>query len=520
MITLNKKIGLTLDRLFTQTILRKPDEYLVYKNRKISYREFKNESARLSNAIKNSDLSGKKIGVLDWNTIEYAELLYGIPLGGSILHPVNIKLPPEDIIKTIKFAEDEVLFLSKDFQPLINKIISLNIVDKKNIFALRDFDDGFLNFVDLVKNENNTKFPITSELDYASLLFTSGTTGQPKGVMYTQRDIILAIWSILTLLSAYEGNSRVSSKDRVFSLIPFYHLWSWGTLYFSTLIGSRYVMDGRFDPESILSTIEKEGVTWMSMVPTMLYSLLASKDSEKINGMKILIGGAAIPSGLVKMVANRNIELTSIYGFTDGLIGGIGTLKNKGSRNILEELELSTKSFTPAPFTEYEFDENNGGEINFRAPWLPVGYFKNREESLKTYSEDGWFKPGDAGYLDENGNVRILDRINDLIKSGAEFIPSAFIENIISEFNSVEMAAVVGKEDLKWGERPWCFIKLKKGHSFDEKDAKNKLKEMANIGKINEWWIPDRFIIIEDMPLTSTGKIDKKVLRERLKSIK
>lgn len=193
---------------------------------------------------------------------------------------------------------------------------------------------------------------------------------------------------------------------------------------------------------------------------------------------------------------------------------GIGTLKNKGSRNILEELELSTKSFTPAPFTEYEFDENNGGEINFRAPWLPVGYFKNRGESLKTYSEDGRFKPGDAGYLDENGNVRILDRINDLIKSGAEFIPSAFIVNIISEFNSIEMAAVVGKEDLKWGERPWCFIKLKKGHSFDEKDAKNKLKEMANIGKINEWWIPDRFIIIEDMPLTSTGKIDKKVLRE------
>jgi len=516
----NKSIGLTLDRLFTQTLMRNPAEYLLYKDRRITYKDFRNESALISNAIINSDLGGKTIGVLDWNTIEFSELLYGIPLGHSIIHPVNIRLPPDQMIRTIKSARDKALFFSKDFAPLVEKIISLGLIEREKVYALGEFQGGYNYFKDLLHGETNTKFPESLETDKASVLFTSGTTNEPKGIIYSQRDMVLAIWSILTMLSSYDGNSRISSKDIIFSLIPYYHIWSWGTLYFATMLGSRYVMDGRFDPESTLSLIEREKVTWMSMVPTMLYSLLSSPNSDKLNGMKILIGGAAIPIGLVNMALKKNIELTSIYGFTDGLIAGIGTLKRKGSREKYDEFEISTNSITPAPYTEFEFDSSKGGEIKFRAPWLPEGYFNNPEESSKAYSEDGWFMPGDAGYLDSEGNIRIADRIKDLIKSGAEFIPSAIVENAISNIDSVEMAAVIGKEDLKWGERPWCFVKLRNGMTFNEKELRDALSKMVQDGKIKEWWIPDKFLQIDEMPLTSTGKIDKKNLRERINSIR
>ncbi len=496
--------------------MRNPDELIVFKDSSISYKDFFLNSARLSNAIIERGFKGKTVGVLDWNTIEFSELLFGVPLANAIIHPVNIRLPPDQMIKTIQSASDSVLFFSKDFLPLIEKIISLGIVSKNNIFSIGETTGSFENFSDFLRHSYSDKFPKSRETDKASVLFTSGTTNDPKGIVYTQRDIVLAIWSILTMLSAYEGNSRLSSGDRIFSLIPFYHLWSWGTLYISTLIGARYIMDGRFDPESTLRVIEKEHVTWMSMVPTMLYSLLSSPNSDKLKSMKILIGGASIPSGLVNMAIKKNIELTSIYGFTDGLIAGIGTLKNKNSRSLIEEYEISTNSITPAPFAEYEFDEERGGEIKFRAPWLPNGYINNPSETSVAYDDEGWFRPGDAGYLDHNGNVRIADRIKDLIKSGAEFIPSAIIENAVSEIESVEMAAVVGKQDIKWGERPWCFVKLKNGKNFNEDESREKLRYLASSGKIKEWWIPDKFITISEMPLTSTGKIDKKVLREKL----
>ncbi len=515
----NEHIGLTLDRLFYQTLLRNPDEYLVYKNEKITYRELYRKSAGISNSLINSEYRGKTIGILDWNSIMFSELLYAVPLGRSIVHPINIRLPAEQMIRTIKSAGDEAIFFSHDFKPLVDKIVSLGLLPKNRVYSLDSEINDYQNFQDSFAKENSNTFPATKETDNASILFTSGTTDEPKGILYTQRDIVLAIWTILTLLSAYEGNSRLSSRDHIFSLIPYYHLWSWGTLYISTLIGARYVMDGKFDPESTINLIEREKVTWMSMVPTMLYALLSSPNADKLSGMKILIGGAAIPSGLVNSAIKKGIELTSIYGFTDGLIAGIGTLKNKGSRPPTEEYEISTNSITPAPFSEYEFDEKNGGEIKFRAPWLPQGYFNNKEESLRAYDDSGWFRPGDAGYLDGYGNVRISDRIKDLIKSGAEFIPSALIENAVSEIESVEMAAVVGKEDVRWGERPWCFIKVRKGKIFNEDEAREALKNAVSSGKMKEWWIPDRFVIIDEMPLTSTGKIDKKVLRDKLRNL-
>ncbi|HEM55919.1 MAG TPA: AMP-dependent synthetase [Thermodesulfobium narugense] len=515
-----KKVNLTLDRLFYRTLLVNPDEKIVYKDRYITYNNLFKNSCKIANALNELGFKNKNIAVMDWNTIEFAELLYGIPFSGNLIHSVNIRLPPDELIKTIVSANDSVIFFSKDMLPIIEKIKSLGIIPKENLIIMGEESAEYKNMNDMIKNSSDKLNLNINENDLVMILFTSGTTGIPKGVKYSSKDIILAVWSILTLLSSYEGNSRLNSKDVIFSLIPFYHIFSWGTLYISTLLGSKYVMDGKFDVESTLNAIEKNKVTWMSMVPTMLYALLSSKDAHKMNGMKILIGGSAIPSGLVKNAIDHNIELTSIYGFTDGLIGGIGTLKGKGSRKKEEEYYISTAYFTPAPFTEYYFDESKGGEIYFRAPWLPDEYFNiPKEESLKSFTEDGWFRPGDAGSIESEGKIKIKDRIKDLIKSGGEFIPTMILENLISELEPVELVAVVGKEDLKWIERPWAVIKTKKGKNFNEKEARKHLEKYAREGIIEKWWIPDRFILIDDMPLTGTGKIDKKILKDKIRDI-
>jgi len=514
---MSKEIGLTLDRLFYRTLMVNPDEKIIYKDTYLTYKDFFKNSVKIANSLNESGFKNINIGIMDWNTIEYAELLYAIPFSGNVAHPINIRLPPENLIKTIIEAKDSVIFFSKDMIPLIEKIKNLDIIPKKNLFYIGSEANGYNNFLDLLNNSNEKLNLNINENDPIMILFTSGTTGTPKGVKYTSREMILSIWSMLTQLSAFEGNSRLSSKDVVFSLIPFYHLISWGSLYISTLLGAKYVMDGKFDTESILNAIKDNKVTWMAMVPTMLYQLLSSKNADIMNGMKILIGGSVIPSGLVKMAMQRNIELTSIYGFTDGLGAGIGTLKQKGSRTKEEEYYDSTAFFTPLPLTEYYFDESKGGEIYFRAPWLPNEYFNlPKEESDKAYTKDGWFLPGDAGSIEKDGKIKIIDRTKDLIKSGGEFIPSMKLEDLISELESVELVAVVGKNNPQWIERPWAFVKLKKGKNFNEKDAREHLEEYVKKGIIEKWWIPDKFIIIDDMPLTGTGKIDKKVLKDKI----
>lgn len=516
-----KEVELTLDRLFYQTLSRRPDEGLIYKGSKLPYRAFFRNVSKISDAIHRSELRGKRIAVLDWNTPSFAELLYGIPLAGSAIHPVNVRLPPEEMLKTMKLADDRAVFFSSDFLPLAKKLESLGWISKDRLFFLGEGDaGGYPTYADLRASGSDTFALRVKEDDEASVLFTSGTTGDPKGVSYSHKKTLLAGWTIATLLSAYNGNSRLHADDVVLSPIPFYHLWSWGSLYFSTMLGNRYVMDGRFDPESLLQAIARDRVTWMSMVPTMLYALLAHRDAETLRGLKVLVGGSPIPSGLAKAAAAKGIELSMIYGFTDGLIASIATI-NEGYGPLSEEArgEISVSSTTPAPLSEVRIlkpGEDRPGEILFRSPWLPPGYFTSADKTRESYDDEGWFSPGDAGELDAYGNLRIFDRTKDLIKSGGEFIPSAKVESVLSEVPGVDLVAVVGKADPKWGERPVAFIKPRANVPFDAAKAKQHLEGYVSQGKLNRWWIPEEFLRVDEMPMTGTGKIDKKNLRERV----
>jgi len=511
-----RKVGLTLDRLFYSTLITARDKKLIYKDMHMTYYEFYKNVVKLSNGLNERYNKGTRMAVLDWNTLPYLQLLFGIPCSGNVIHPVNIRLPVDQIILTIKDARDNVLFVSKEFLPIAQKIENLGLIKSDDIYLLDESSDyrSYSEILDFA--DDNPNFNL-DENDPAFVLFTSGTTGNPKEVIYTHKQIILAPWSILTLLSAYPGNARLNSKDVMFSLIPNYHIFSWGTPFIATMIGADYVLDGKFDVTSTIEAIRKNRVTWMSMVPTMLYALLSHPSSDVLNGMKILIGGSPIPSGLVKAATAKGIELTSIYGFTDGLIAGIGGILEEDSNLDFEKRNiLSTLGMIPAPFSEFKVEktlEGEIGEIYFRAPWLPGGYENNKEKTLQTFTEDGWFKPGDAGKI-SNGRVEIMDRTKDLIKSGAEFIPSALIESAISDLPEVESVAVIGVPHEKWVERPIAIVKTKNNLNFDENKAREYLMKLVESGKIQKWWIPDKFIQTDNIPLTGTGKIDKKVLKD------
>ena len=506
------KTGLTLDRLFYQTLIRSPEKRVIYKSETKTYEKLYEDVLQLSQGLSEKYHSGTRMAVLDWNTIPYMQLLFAIPCSGNVIHPVNMRLPPEELIKTVRAAGDRVLFFSKEFQPIAKKIQELGLIRSEDIYLL-DGSDTYSPYSDLFKPRVDRSFNI-DENTTASVLFTSGTTGTPKEIIYSHRKITMAIWSILTLLSAYPGNSRMNSNDVIFSLIPNYHLWSWGTPYVATMIGADYVMDGKFDMASTIEAINRNRVTWMSMVPTMLYGLLSSPSST-LKGLKVMVGGSPIPSGLINAATAKGVELTSIYGFSDGLIAGIGSVmedeQELGKRNV-----LSTGGMIPAPFSEYQVrraSEGELGEIHFRSPWLPERYENEKEKSAESFTADGWFRTGDAGAL-INGRVHVSDRIKDLIKSGAEFIPSAVLESAISDIPEVESVAVIGIPDSRWGERPVAYIKTRSNQKFDESRVRGYLMSMVDAGKMQKWWIPDKFVTIEAMPMTGTGKIDKKALRQ------
>ncbi len=508
------KVGLTLDRLFYQTLVRSPDKRVIYKNESKTYRDIFNDVINLSNGLSAKYHAGTRMAVLDWNSIPYFQMLFAIPCSGNVIHPVNMRLPPAELIQTISSAGDKVLFLSKEFLPIAQKIEEMGLIKRGDIY-MTDGPSAYPSYLDLFRSGGESPSFNLDENSAASVLFTSGTTGTPKEIIYSHGKITTAIWSILTLLSAYPGNSRMNASDVIFSLIPNYHLWSWGTPYIATMIGADYVMDGRFDLSSTIETIKKQKVTWMSMVPTMLYGLLSHPSSESLKGLKVMVGGSPIPSGLISAATAKGVELTSIYGFSDGLIAGIGSIREEehdlGRRNT-----LSTGGMIPAPFSEYHVQRTSEGEIgelHFRSPWLPEGYENDRKKSEESFSQDGWFRTGDAGTVTE-GRVQVSDRIRDLIKSGAEFIPSALLESAISDLTEIESVAVIGIPDKKWGERPLAYVKLRSGQKFDENRAKSYLMNLVDAGKIQKWWIPDRFVSIEAMPMTGTGKIDKKALRE------
>ncbi len=526
--------NLNLRNLFINTPKNFSKTEIKYRNiRGYNYQTFFKRVEGLASGLSQIGVKkGDVIAVIDWDTDKYLESYYAIPMMGAILHTVNIRYPPEIIYYTMNHAGDKYVIVRDEFIPILEKnkqmfdFIKGWIVYSDENKEIKTSLSPLYYYDDIVKNDRYD-FPDLDENTTATIFYTSGTTGFPKGVTFTHRKLVLHTLALANGLRYDPLN--VDRTHNFMILVPMFHVHSWGIPYMGLLNGNKYVLPGRYEVNVILELLKKENIKFSAMVPSILYMILSAPNiedySEYLRGWRVVIGGAALPKGLAMKARSYGIVTIGAYGMSETAPLLTIAIYNDEIASADDETKFNFSISTgiPVPMVNLRVVDQNMkdvpadgktiGEIVVRTPWLTSGYFKDEEKTRELW-RGGWLHTGDLAVIHPNGYISIMDREKDAVKSGGEFIPSQVLENAISELRGVGEVAVIGKPDEKWGERPIAFIV--RNASISEKDVYDHLNKFVDVGRIQKWWIPDQVIFIENMPKTSTMKADKKALRTML----
>ena len=530
---------LLIKKILTSGVSTNPEQEIISGlNKRYNYLELEKRISCLAAGLTNSGVKfGDTVAVMDWDYHRYLECFFAIPMIGAILHTVNIRLSNKEILYTINNAEDDLILINKAFFPIIEKIyhqiekpvkfiiLSDDQIEVKNFKSLEIIDD----YENLIKKSDASfKFQDFDENTLATRFYTTGTTGNPKGVSYNHRQLVLHTMGVIAGVGTSKSESRFHKEDVYMPITPMFHVHGWGFPYVATLLGLKQVYPGPFETENLLKLISKEGVTFSHCVPTILNMLLNSPNSKNVDlsNLKMIIGGAAMSKSLARSAMKRGINVFSAYGMSETCPFVTVADIPFETKDLDDDdlIDLRCKTGKPAPFVELKVVDNkmnevakNGkstGEVVVRSPWLTQGYVKNPEASDELW-KDGYLHTGDVGYIDKNGSLQITDRMKDVIKSGGEWISSLELEDIISKCNGIKEVAVIGIEDKKWGERPIIIIACEEKFETDqiEEDIEKTLNEKIDTGELSKWAKPDRIEIVKEIKKTSVGKIDKKSLR-------
>ncbi len=526
---------LTVDKILDHAKNWHPNREVVTRSvegpiERTTYGAIHGRAKRVSNALKAWNVQpGDRIATLAWNTADHIETWYGIMGIGAVCHTLNPRLFPEQLVYIINHAADRMIFVDLTFVPLLDAILP-HCPSVERVVIMTDADHMPQTKLPVVECYETVLEQSSEDIEWGGfdeqtacgLCYTSGTTGNPKGVLYSHRSNF--IHTLLGLQSTVLG---ATPSEVILPVVPMFHANAWGIAFGGPAAGSKLVMPGaRMDGPSIYELLESERVTFSAAVPTVWQGLLnhLRENNLKLSTVKrVLIGGAAVPESMIRAFHDEfGVEVLQGWGMTE--TSPIGTLSNMtpelAALPYEEQLKWRVKQGTPPLGVELKLknyagqemphDGSTYGRLMIKGPTIARAYF--RDEGGEILDNEGFFDTGDVSTIDDHGFMQITDRAKDVIKSGGEWISSIEIENLAVGHPKVALAAVIGSPHPKWDERPVLLIKLKEGEAEDKQEHLDFL-----VGKIAKWWMPDDVVFLADIPLGATGKIDKKLLREQMK---
>ena len=526
---------LLIKNLLQAPVVDDPLQEIIYRDQaRFTYAELKQRICKLANTLTEIGVKpGDTVAVMDCDSHRYLECFYAIPMLGAVLHTVNIRLSPEQILYTIDHAEDDYILVNEEFLPLLEQIKGR--IDKvKEYILLQDGQqqpETSLSFAGeyealLAESRNYFNFADFDENTRATTFYSTGTTGMPKGVYFSHRQLVLHALAGMSAFGTVVGQGRLHQQDVYMPITPMFHVHAWGIPYIATALGIKQVYPGKYMPDMLLKLIDKEKVTISHCVPTILHLLMNHPLFNKIDlsNWKVLVGGAALPKAMCRAAIKKGIDIYSGYGMSETC--PLLTLAHVTEANLSddEKLNIRCKTGRPLPLVELKIvdeqmedvpaDGESVGEVVVRSPWLTQGYLKDQRSS-ETLWRGGYLHTGDVANKDKNNYIKITDRIKDVIKIGGEWISSLEVEDLIATYPGIAEIAVIGLPDKKWGERPFALVVKKTDTEISEKDLLQHVHGFIDKGIISKQIILLKIKFVETIDKTSVGKINKRLLREK-----
>nr|WP_181210482.1 fatty acid--CoA ligase [Psychrobacter sp. D2]MBA2057958.1 fatty acid--CoA ligase [Psychrobacter sp. D2] len=535
---------LIIKQLLNRAKIASKDQTISYADKvTYTYAEFFKRVNRLANVLKDMGLqAGDVVAVMDWDSHRYLEAYFAVPMSGMILQTVNVRLAEDKVLYTINHSKPKALLLNAEFEPMaknyrheapsIEKIIWLDDVQ----YGENDTKTEQANMPDYVEGEyeamlaaasDEFDFPDFDENTIATTFYTSGTTGDPKGVFFTHRQIVLQTLSS-TLASALSAEGQGARYNDVYMpMTPLFHVHAWCWPYGATMIGLKQVYPGRYVSEVLVDLIEQHKVTLSHGVPTILQMLIKEMATRgrKFNGLKLSVGGSKLNEALAEAAIESGIEFISGFGMSEScpVLARMAFGDQTSTMTTTEQINYRCLSGSPIMLVSMELWDANGkslpmdgestGELVVRAPWLTQSYFKNPDAGDELW-RGGWMHTQDIACITADGTLKITDRLKDVIKSGGEWVSSLEVENILSFHPCVAEVAVIGVADEKWGERPLALVVLKPDHTDIKAEEILALGHQAvEKGYLPKYGVPSEIKFLVEMPKTSVGKLDKKKMR-------
>jgi fatty-acyl-CoA synthase len=530
---------LLVGQLLTNSLALYADQEITYRGEmRYTYREFRGRIGRLASALTAIGArQGSTIAVLDWDSHRYLESYFAIPMMGATLFTVNVRLSAQQIAYTLNDSKAEIALVHADFVPMLESIRG----QLRFLRAVVVIEDGQLvpahqlpavgeyeALLDAASPE--FQFQELDENTQAATFYTTGTTGDPKGVCYSHRQIVLHAMATAMSLCAPHAGQRLSRADVYMPITPMFHVLAWGMPYIAVMLGLKTVLPGRYVPEALLALRREEKVTFSHCVPTILQMLLKAADAtgEGFEGWTVIIGGSALSPALCEAARARDMDVFAGYGMSE--TGPIVALAQMPPGSVehppADKPRRLAQQLRPVPFVDLRVvdadmrevprDGRSQGEIVLRAPFLTQAYAGKPEASEELWA-GGWLHTQDVAVVMADGSVQIVDRMKDVIKTGGEWVSSIEVEALVAQVPGVQEAAVIGVKDERWGERPMAFVVRKPGAEVEAAAVRAHLSALAAADRISKYAVPEleRITFVPEIPKTSVGKVNKKALRER-----